>query len=270
MRRKTKDILFVVVVILCISFILSFSMKTLGSVKPNLDKKDPVVDDTKPDDTTNEFEGKTISFLGDSITTYEGISNDSNVFVGLGENYCYYTPEKMQVDDTYWKRVINELGLTLCVNNSADAGRVTDTKEGVRSGVERAPYLHPDNINIKPDIIIVYIGTNDFANGILAPEFHDAYSEMLGVIKNQYPEAEVYCCTLLPESRLTNNDLETAHAIITSSATYHGFNVIDFYSELPDWDYTKHTFVDGDLRVHPNVEGMSMLADCIIKNLKNS
>ena len=165
---------------------------------------------------------------------------------------------------------MNGMDYELCVNNSCDASRVTSTRTDIKSGVERASQLHNNNTGKKPDIVVIYMGTNDVGNSIALQTFEAAYIEMLDIVKTNYPAADVYCCTLLPESRTEGriDELEAYNESICSITTSAGYTVIDFYSEIPDWDYTSDTFVDGTLRVHPTATGMDKLSDVVIKALK--
>ena len=92
---------------------------------------------------------------------------------------------------------------------------------------------------------------------------------MLDVLKTNYPRAEVYCCTILSESRTESKVAErnAYNEAIRSMTKSAGYEVVDFAKDIPTWDYSKLTIDDGDMRVHPNVEGMRLLADCIIKTL---
>ena len=208
-----------------------------------------------------------ISFLGDSITTYSGYSNNTAYNSSIGGNGVYYTSSKMIVNETWWYQTAVALNMGLCVNNSWDGSRVTDTKATIPSGVERASELHNDNTGKKPDVIVIYMGTNDVGNGIALETFEAAYTEMLNVVKTNYPTAEVYCCTLLPESRTEGRteELEAYNDSIKTMTQNAGYTVIDFYGEISDWDYTSDTFVDGTLRVHPTAAGMDKLSKVAVQ-----
>lgn len=216
-----------------------------------------------------EYPGKYISFLGDSITSYADWSNNPAYNSTLSSNAYYYSSAKLAVTDTWWHQAMTELKLNFCVNNSVDAGRVTDTKEGVSSGIDRALNLYNDKNNQKPDIIVIYLGTNDLAAGILEFDFELGYNKLLSNIKTAYPEAKVFCCTILPESRTpSTNALVSYNNIIKECAESKGYEVIDLYSELSSWSYTKYTFVDNNLRVHPKAEGMDLMSECVVKAIK--
>lgn len=263
-KRKRKRILTVLIMLLCTALFVSLSANAISIIVDRIPEKEE-----NGTSAISAFEGAYISFLGDSITTYNGYSNNTTMNSTIGNNDTYYNASKMPVKDTYWMRVIDTLGMTLCVNNSWNAGRVTDTKQGITSGVERANQLHNDRKNVKPYYVIVYMGTNDVANGVELSLFESAYEEMLGNIKTNYPKAKVYCCTILPESRTANKSSEVTsyNAAIRSMAKAKGYGVVDFARDISSWNYNSLTFVDDDLRVHPTSSGMEKLSKCIIDTL---
>ena len=216
-----------------------------------------------------DYLGKNVSFLGDSITSYDGYTNNASYNTTLPQNGYYYSSSKLAVSSTWWHLTMSALNLNLCVNNSVDAGRVTNTKANVTSGIDRAKNLHNDNNGAKPDIIVIYLGTNDLANGIADYEFEAGYKLMLQNIRASYPEAEVFCCTLLPESRTPSTKALVAYNdIIKSCAELYGYESIDLYSELSGWSYSKYTISDGTLRVHPTSAGMDLIGDAVIDAIK--
>lgn len=264
MNRKTKSI---IVTVVCVFLLLGACSMLVGitgnrnsgsnGTTPSNSTLPTLTVGTKLDDS-----GGYISFLGDSITTYSGYSNNTAYNSTIGGNGVYYTSSKMSVVDTWWYQTAKALNMGLCVNNSWDGSRVTDTKATIPSGVERASQLHNDNTGKKPNVIVIYMGTNDVGNGIALETFEAAYTEMLNIVKSNYPSADVYCCTLLPESRTEGRteELEAYNNSIKTMTQNAGYTVIDFYGEISDWDYTSDTFVDGTLRVHPTAAGMDKLS----------
>ena len=87
--------------------------------------------------TNNEKEKITISILGDSISTCEGISDNIKYNPTLSSNQSRYyandvayssTEATLCLDswkDTYWGQTINDLDLELLVNNSWRGTKVT-------------------------------------------------------------------------------------------------------------------------------------------------
>ena len=232
----------------------------------------------------NKYYKKQFSVLGDSISTLAGFNPKGyNVFYD-GESSERANVKEMQ--DTWWGKVIDFFGGELLVNNSWSGSRVTrlpDNELLFPSGCsnERTGSLHINNV--KPDVIIVYLGTNDWAFGastryadnILGDDFHCnsfdfAYSQMLSKIMSNYPNAEIWCCTLNTTFMSSNPSfefpyapakmhIETYNQIIMETAYMHKCKVIDLYSYHIPYDS-----IDG---THPNSDGMNTLATLIIKEM---
>lgn len=142
-----------------------------------------------------------ISILGDSISTYEGYNP---------RKYAVYYDKGIKIqnhlDDvskTWWHQVISWMGGTLCVNDSYSGSKVSG--DGFPSGcsAERIGNLGD------PDVVLVYLGMNDYgycvsvrgkeehaeeeAKSFFAP----AYESMLSCIRERWPNAKVFCGTLL-------------------------------------------------------------------------
>ena len=275
MTKKAKNAITVILVLAIIMGMIAFAANTVrGLIGTTANNINTVV----PDNVTPAFslKGKSVSFLGDSISTYEGWSNNTGHNSSLGNNATKYNNTIMNVNSTWWKQTINELQLSLCVNNSCDAGRVTNTKLNLPNGFDRAGQLHRDN-SMQPDIIIVYLGTNDLGNkcelGSLSEYtinyFIPAYDLMLCNIVSQYPGADVFVCTLLPEGRNTEDKLIEYNAAIKQLAALHKVNVIDLYADsgINRTNYLQYVINEGNLTVHPNEDGMDLIADCVVKAL---
>jgi len=147
-----------------------------------------------------------VSIIGDSISTYAGYQP---------EGYKVYYNEEMQrrnslfsVYDTWWAKVNQSLKACLCVNNSYSGRKVTGTGFPAASCDERLTTLHTDRY--QPDIILIYIGCNDFGQGVQIAQrglkflrkpnmliFSDAYEHMLIRIHQLYPKATIVCGTLM-------------------------------------------------------------------------
>ncbi len=231
-------------------------------------------------------DGKTyISFLGDSISTYSGYSNNTDYNRTIGNNAVWYpngdfTGANMPVTATWWHKVLTELNYELCVNNSYSGSVVQDEN----TYNFRAGNLH-NNDKIAPDIIVIYIGINDFhysnynKNGIgnydgkdvppaTPTNFSEAYGKMLYNIQTKYSEAKIYCCTLLPDHKYepdginTNGDsLANYNNAIKTIATNMNVEIVDLYSYsgLTD-DNIKDNTLDG---LHPTTQGMQKIAECV-------
>lgn len=154
------------------------------------------------------LEGLGLSILGDSISTYDG-------WIPEGYNVFYpFDGELTDVSQTWWKGLMEDTGMELCANNSSsgstcagDSLCVDNPSYGCSEG--RLSLLYGSQGRL-PDIIIIYMGTNDLLTGMpigdndgtqLVEEgdienFSDAYCLMLDKLASYYPTAQIYCCSL--------------------------------------------------------------------------
>ena len=214
------------------------------------------------------FNGKKLSILGDSISTYKGISDNAfyNTSI-LGNPYFYHPP--FPVESLYWKRLMDKFGFTLCVNNSWSGGNLSG-RENPFSGVNRACQLAQGD-GTKPDVIIVFMGINDLGRNVDTTIFSDDYRRTLQLIRAHYPNATV-CCVNLPDRDITLKErtisfnTEIAKAVEMAGEL---FFIADLFSSELNNDCYYMNSLDS---LHPNVNGMRMIAEVIeqalIKNYK--
>lgn len=161
----------------------------LGLEEEHVRKAIEILCPNKEPDKKNRYE---ISILGDSISTYEGF-NPLNYPVYYRGDQAYENGIS-SVNDTWWKQVIDAVDGELCVNNSYSGSLVTGNFFPSACSEERCSGLHGRDI---PDIILVFMGTNDRGYGIEVQKFHEAYRTTLRRIKKNYPDAKIICATLL-------------------------------------------------------------------------
>ena len=235
--------------------------------------------------------GKTISILGDSISTYKGVSDNTNMNKTIGKNPYYYSSTKLATQDlTYWGQVIKDNGMSLCVNNSAGGGKVAIDVDSTRlSAIKRSTELH-NNDGQEPDIILVNIGTHDFVDTNMSLlKFTEGYKQMLNNMLEKYENAEVFCCTLIPRtsysststSSTTNSEKITReeHLIRMNNqierivAGYEDrVTLIDMYTESGiTWnnlsDYCVYKSDGTTVNEHPNEAGMKKMAKVLERAL---
>ncbi len=107
------------------------------------------------------YKGKIISFLGDSITSFRGISTE--------RNECYYpTPFLTDPEDTYWMKLVRHYGFTLGANDGWSGSRigwdgvsVVGNMVGEGKNIACQKRLLELRRGGEPDYIVVYAGTND-------------------------------------------------------------------------------------------------------------
>ena len=165
-----------------------------------------------------KYKDKYFSILGDSLSTFKGVSEPSFA-------YFYDETKKLEADvitvsDTWWGMVIDYLNAKVLVNNSFSGSTVSYSPlyecESYGCSKERTSSL--DKNGVEPDVIMIYLGTNDWGAGFkLKPTFLDkekslstfstAYEEMLlnfakmirgevGYVVELETEARIHRCLL--------------------------------------------------------------------------
>lgn len=239
--------------------------------------------------TNQRLHGKKLAIVGDSISTYAG---------WIPEGYATYYPSGNLNDVyyTWWHKLIDELGLELIRNASWSGSSVSGDSQGTGFAAcsdARINALEGDN-GETPDIVIVYIGTNDWAGNVQIGSFTDkdeipsegviyeiskAYALMLYKIRTKYPFADVYCVTSL-EGRRTSGDTtypivntngDTIHDVnhaISEIAHIFGCKVIDLnICGIHFWNVSAYT-TDGTL--HPNRAGAEVIKEVVKQTLINN
>lgn len=226
----------------------------------------------------NPYFGKKFSVLGDSISTLEGFHPRGNP-VFYQENRREKTGV-WEMRDTWWGKVIAYFGGELLVNDSWSGCRVTrgeTAKEQFPSGCseKRTGNLHQDGVY--PDVILVYLGLGDWGAGVPVESevagdtgFALAYSLMLRRLKQNYPQAEIWCCTLgetsieaRPEFRFPESfggvSIREYNYHITNAALAAEVCLADIHSQEILFDT-----IDG---THPTAKGMDTLAMLMIRQM---
>lgn len=213
------------------------------------------------------LKGMKTSILGDSISTYIGVSDSSAANSSTKINPSFYRPP-FPLEKTYWMRVISELGLELCVNNSWSGGNLSGADD-TSSGVSRAKDLATDSGAV-PELIILFMGLNDLGRGISPDVFATDYGRTLQILKERYPKAKV-CCVNLPDrdiflkERAIAFNTAIANAVRTAG---RDFFIADLFNSRLNNDCYYDNTLDG---LHPDEDGMRIIAeiltDAITRNL---
>lgn len=233
------------------------------------------------ENAVTQLSGKKLSILGDSISTFEGVSNDTNANKTIGNNDVFYTTQ-MEMDDTWWKQAADATGMSILVNNAWAGSNVAtnfgnETKGGCTA---RAENLHDVN-DVTPDIIAVYMGINDCGcltelgefNSVAdiwdgtkyvgdTEKFATAYATMIHKLTTKYNAAEVFLFTLPRNNYLWLGTKEEYNALqdeynkmIYKIAEVFGCQVVDLATSVGE-DCTQYLLSDG---IHPNAKGMDII-----------
>ena len=253
--------------------------------------------------------GKTISVLGDSISTFGDFSGGAASATGnstTSGNNPYYKPSTMfslsSVNDTWWMQAAQASGATILVNNSWSGSSVAISTAGQPAYKDRCVQLHDntgDNAGQTPDIIAVYMGTNDFNNlrnpnnanhseATLGYQVNydtlisggayktpsntaEAYAIMLDKMTKRYPDAEIYCFTILEKRNLNSDEkskLQQFNQSISNIAEHYGAYTVDLYNDsgidttVDSSEAVQNTHMANEL--HPNIYGMDAITNCFL------
>ncbi|MBR6689454.1 MAG: SGNH/GDSL hydrolase family protein [Clostridia bacterium] len=238
-----------------------------------------------PDDETESplktaLKGKNLSILGDSISTYDGYSNNSSTTnTTIGSNKVYYTSSLgspiTDVNMTWWMQAANETGMNVLVNNSYSGDTIANR------GKTRAMQLHDDtgdNSGTNPDIVAVYIGINDVKNtsNLSTTVFGDNYTTMVTNIKTTYPDADIFVFTLPPYTApnatvpsMGADEIEVYNQVIRNVANENGCTIVDIFN---DSGITEDNYLSDymwDTGLHPNEAGMDAITETFISALSS-
>ena len=221
------------------------------------------------DAVKSKYAGKKLSILGDSISTFDGYIPEGNA--------TYYPGGTVtKVSDTWWHKLLTALGMALDTNNSWSGSRVTTTGGDASAGC----MARSQNLGT-PDVIIVWMGINDFNNEVplgtydgttalpmATNTFREAYAIMLNKILAAYQRAEVWVCTLpqcernaeagFPEINGDGAALASFNKAIRELADAFGAKVLEHnkcgltYQNMPVYNPDN---------LHPNKFGHSLIAN---------
>ena len=238
-------------------------------------------------DSDNKLAGKRISILGDSISTF-GVPDQNNA-TGLWTypgNRCRYPQSNLltEVNECYWKRLIDENGMFLGVNESWAGSRVSNSQStdigdfGPNRCISSQTRINHLGGNGTPDIILVYAGTNDAGGSVTLGTFNtenpinytdaqiaalpvvtfaDAYRAMLIRLLETYPTARII--VILPNfttSYYSITNLDSYVEVAKEACDFFGVEYIDIRTAGITVYNQSTYFPDG---IHPNAAGMELL-----------
>ncbi len=259
-----------------------------------------------------EFNNVTISILGDSISTFTDYSSGKaaeTTNTTIKNNFDYYKPGRfdVNVEDTWWHQAAEKLDAKILVNNSYSNTQIfNSSKYDVSDGYLIRPYNLYDNTGEntgeEPDIIAVYIGTNDFSYGekrlgnekdidydklisincetgistYAEPKTSaEAYAIMLHKIVTTYENAEVYCFTFLPKEikdATSRQNYINFNQTIKDIAEHFSCFTVDLFNEsgitTSNENINRYLYFG---YIHPNKRGMDAITGSFLSSLyKNS
>ena len=207
-----------------------------------------------------------VSILGDSISTFYSADSPVNSYYH-GENQFYYptySSTVKTVDLTWWYKLINNNNMKLGINNSwsGSCAYGTSSSAGMTDG-----RINTITENGDPDIVIIYLGTNDCAGGFELANFSNAIQTMISKIR-KITDAEIFITTL-GYSNYTGNKYKEENRLAynvelrkLASELNCGIVPLDEYITS-----TSYSFYLGDY-LHYNAKGAELLSLIYEKSIK--
>ncbi len=170
------------------------------------------------DEVKEALKGKYVSVLGDSLSTYQGVSNSGSTNTTTSVNNAYYNGGLLDKwEETWWGQVISRYDMKLLVNNSSSDSWLSKPDGNVKAGYERAKELAANTGDLNgttPDIVFLHMGTNDYVGNANLDTFRTAYEKTLDTLLKMYPNVDIYCLTLTPSVHVGNSRLEKFNGVI--------------------------------------------------------
>ncbi len=197
--------------------------------------------------------GKSVSILGDSYSTFDGYVTPSNNLVWYDRTPVPGKTDVGKVTQTWWHKFVKDNGYKLCENNSYSGSTICNTGYHDDDYSDRSFISRVGNLGC-PDVILIFGGTNDSWAGSPIGEYkydnwsrYDLYSfrpamaYMLSEISDRYPNVEVYV--------ILNDDLkDDIDNSVKEVCRHYGVDCI----ELKEID---------KMSGHPTIKGMAQIAD---------
>ena len=239
----------------------------------------------------NPFKDKWISILGDSISTYDGWIPEGNAI--------YYPKDDVNdVSKTWWHILLTKLGAKLCVNESWGGRLMCEAKTSTKAAynavnklhrIKGNTYINLDGTtttateNINPDVILVFVGINDFNGGVAlgditsckpsysmntATSFIDSYNAFLcSLVGTYYKNAQCYLMEPayisnigFQEKNTSNNYLSEFQAAVRHEAEIVGLNCIHISKIAVHAGNSTINLIQTD-KIHPKAIMMEKIAN---------
>ena len=214
---------------------------------------------------------KTISFYGDSISTFEGyVPSDASIY------YPIYSSTVKQVELTWWHKVMEQTGTTFHTNVSYSGSTVRGTSTSCGENDTRINKVA--NNGVAPDILIIYLGINDCASGYSVADFETSYNDMLTKMQAKYSETDIFICTLPyetwtdgtnPEGKNYPGLRESYNEVIKAMATKYNVGLIDIEPCITKATESLNSKTYLGDNIHPNAAGMQVIANKVTEVLED-
>lgn len=146
---------------------------------------------------------KKIEFIGDSYTTGYGnllnADSESAATTDARQSYAGYVASKAGAEET----LIAYAGRGVVKGYAPDATYEMPAQFGLKeiymdwggAGQNMSTGAKQDYTKNVPQYVVIWLGTNDYANNVAPEVFEAKYQELLTSVRNAYPKAPILCLT---------------------------------------------------------------------------
>ena len=234
---------------------------------------------------------KSISFIGDSITTFSG-------FIPTANAVYYPNAGITRVNQTYWMRCLGKMKMRLFTNEAWSGSRLTGTSASAAVSESRWNNLRSTgNTGEDPDYIVIHISTNDWTGNVELGDYDftdsadktklkSAWCYLIRKLQQTYKKSQIYICTLLFRQQWTDHEYLHANSAGQTIQDYNevirevakifglhlieldrcGFNAFNFTNGQYPGSDNQYSNNDG---LHPNYEGAKIVAEFMDEYLFN-
>lgn len=213
------------------------------------------------------LEGLKISFLGDSISTFYAEGSEMNSYYG-GENeffYPRYSHSIKTVDLTWWYKLIKNNNMVLGVNNSWSGSQACGSGNSAGQSDYR---INTIDENGDPDIVIVYLGTNDLGSNRTIADLEKAITNIITKIGARC-DAQIFLTTLgysaYSGGSYTDENRVLYNAKLRELATKYECGIVP----LDEYVVTDNYMIYLEDRLHYNAKGANLLSLIAEKAIKD-
>ena len=203
-------------------------------------------------DIYNSFQCGKLSIIGDSISTFKNYVVDE-----FNSNSYYPSVDVLNIDQTYWNRLLDSSNGVLEINASQTSSCVTNCRKAYKSLCDRVPMIG------NPDTVIIALGTNDSTDSVPIGDFlfdsdinsldesffAQAYIKGVKMIQERHSNVRIVCLIFMAIKKEYRD-------AIKKIANYYNLEYLDIQK------------FDSNDNKHPNAKGMLQIANELV-NLSN-
>ena len=177
-----------------------------------------------------------IEFMGDSITGGFGVT---------GDQFTDFRPDTCDVTQAYAWLCAEALGFEPRISAWSGLGLTRNHDDSPLTWPERYHWVLPELPECSPtrdwqaDWIVIHLGTNDFANGVVPPQpsFVARYHQLLNEVRQNHPQARIICCQGPLLQPPASDTLRRYLQQVLQESSLEQVYALEFAPQLPEHGY---------------------------------